>query len=148
VKQSNLSAAVTLWINRAVAALVGVLFFTLPAIMRWYAQLRVLKEQERISLVVAFYCCSVVIFAALWFMDELLRSIRKGEVFVRANVLRIRRVRLCCGLVSLICLPAAIFYMPLIFLVIIMGFLCLVVSVVASVMDAAVVIREENDLTV
>ena len=148
MNKSNISAAVTLWINRAVAVLVGMLLFTLPAIMEWYTTLRVLKEQERVALVVAFYCCAVVIFAALWFMDALLRSIRKGEVFVRANVLRIRRVRLCCGLVSLICLPAAVFYIPLIFLVIIMGFLCLVVSVVASVMDAAVVIREENDLTV
>jgi hypothetical protein len=38
--------------------------------------------------------------------------------------------------------------MPLIFMLIVMAFLCLVVSVVASVMDAAVTIREENDLTV
>ena len=28
------------------------------------------------------------------------------------------------------------------------GFLCLVVSVVASVLDAAVALREENDLTI
>ena len=38
--------------------------------------------------------------------------------------------------------------MPLIFLAVIMGFLCLMVSVVAGVMDAAVSIREENDLTI
>ena len=31
---------------------------------------------------------------------------------------------------------------------VVMGFLCLVVNVVATVMDAAVAIREENDLTV
>ena len=148
MKKTEVSAAVTLWINRAVAALMGVLLFTLPALIEWYVQFRVLEDQEKMALIIAFYCCAVVIFAALWFMDGLLRSIRKGEVFVRSNVRRIRRIRLCCGLVSLICLPAAVFYLPLIFLVIIMGFLCLVVSVVASVMDAAVVIREENDLTV
>jgi hypothetical protein len=33
-------------------------------------------------------------------------------------------------------------------MVVIMAFLCLVVSVVAQVMAAAVAIREENDLTV
>jgi flagellar biosynthesis protein FliQ len=38
--------------------------------------------------------------------------------------------------------------MPLIFLVAVMAFLCLIVGVVAEVMDAAVTIREENDLTV
>ena len=38
--------------------------------------------------------------------------------------------------------------MPLLFMVIIMGFLALVVSVVANVIAAAVEIREENDMTI
>ena len=148
MKKSDISAVVTLWINRAVAALMGVLLFALPSLLNWYARYRVLTQPGKTALIIAFYCCAVFIFLALWFMDALLRSIGRGEVFVRPNVLRIRRIRLCCGIVSLICLPAALFYPPLIFLVVIMGFLCLAVSVVASVMDAAVVIREENDLTV
>ena len=148
MKKTDLSAALTLWINRAVAALVGVLLFALPSLLNWYAQFRLLPERGRIALIISFYCCAMFIFIALWFMDGLLRSILRGEVFARANVIRIRRIRLCCGIVSLICLPAAVFYMPLVFLVVIMAFLCLAVSVVASVMDAAVTIREENDLTV
>lgn len=148
MNKTNASTVVTLWINRAVAALMGVMLFALPALLDWYAQYRILREQGRTALIISFYCCAVFVFVALWLMDGLLRSIRKGEVFVRQNVRRIRRIRLCCGIVSLICLPAALFYPPLIFLAVIMGFLCLVVSVVASVMDAAVTIREENDLTV
>ena len=148
MNKTNGSAVVTLWINRAVAILMGVLLFALPALLDWYAKYRILGERGRIALIISFYCCAVFVFVALWFMDALLRSIGKGEVFVRQNVRRIRSIRLCCGFVSLICLPAALFYPPLIFLTVIMGFLCLVVSVVASVMDAAVAIREENDLTV
>ena len=148
MKKSDMSTVITLWINRAVVALMGVLLFALPSLLDWYARYRFLTQQGRVALIIAFYFCAVFIFVALWFMDGLLRSIRKGEVFVRLNVLRIRRIRLCCGIVSLICLPAAVFYTPLIFLAVIMGFLCLAVSVVASVMDAAVAIREENDLTV
>ena len=148
MEKTKASAAVTLWINRVVAVLMVVLLFTLPKILDFYSQYRFLTESGTVAVTVSFYCCAVFIFIALWFMDGLLRAIRQGEVFVRANVLRIRRIRLCCGLVSLICLPAAVFYMPLIFLVVIMSFLCLAVSVVASVMDAAVTIREENDLTV
>ncbi len=148
MKKSDLSTTVTLWINRGVAALMGVLLFALPWLLNWYSQFRLLTDSGRTALIVSFYCCAVFIFAALWYMDALLRSIRKGEVFTRFNVLRIRRIRLCCGIVSLICLPAAAFYMPLVFLLVIMAFLCLSVSVVASVMDAAVTIREENDLTV
>ena len=48
----------------------------------------------------------------------------------------------------MICLPAALIYYPLLFMVIIMGFLALVVCVLCRVMNAAVAIREENDLTV
>ena len=69
-------------------------------------------------------------------------------MFVRKNVRHIRAVQWCCGLVSLVCLPAACCYLPLVFMVIIMAFLCLVVSVVAQIMAAAVEIREENDLTI
>ena len=81
-------------------------------------------------------------------MDKLLRNILAGEVFVRDNVRGIRRIQLCCGIISLICLPAALSYLPLTFMVIIMAFLFLVVWVVAQVMDAAVTIREENELTI
>jgi hypothetical protein len=71
-----------------------------------------------------------------------------GDVFIPNNVRRISRLRWCCLLVSLICLPATFFYLPLLFMVVIMGFLGLVVSVVANVMAAAVEIREENDMTI
>ncbi len=148
MKKVNTSALVTLWINRAVAVLIGILLFTLPMLLDWYAKFRELTPQGEKVLCLSFYCCAVVIGVALWFMDALLRSILRGEVFVRENVLRIRRIRLCCGMVALICLPTALSYPPLIFLAIIMGFLCLVVSVVANVMAAAVAIREENDLTI
>lgn len=146
--KTQVSTVVTLWINRAVAVLMGVLLFTLPALLDWYARFRELGEQGRVVVTVAFYCCAVFIAVALWFMDALLRAIVRGEVFVRPNVKRIRWIRFSCGMVGLICAPAALAYPPLIFLAVIMGFLCLVVSVVASVMDAAVTIREENDLTV
>lgn len=149
MKKTNVSAGITLWINRAVTVLMGAMLFVLPCILKYYyTQYNFLTQQGVNVVAVSFYCCAVFIFIALWIMDALLRAIRKGEVFVRENVIRIRRIRLCCGLVSLICVPAGIFYLPLIFLVVIMAFLCLVVSVVASVMDAAVTIREENDLTV
>lgn len=141
-------AAVTLWFNRVIALGVAVLLFTLPAIIDWYCNFRVLAQAERTAITVAFYACALVVFAALWNMDRLLAAILKEQVFIRKNVTRIRRIQWCCGLVSLICVPASFAYMPLIFMVVIMAFLCLTVSVVACVMDAAVGIREENDLTI
>lgn len=146
-KKSN-SVAVTLWATRLVTLAVVVLLFTLPMLLDWYCQFRSLLPLERTAITVAFYCCAVVVFIALWNMDALLRSIRAGAVFIQDNVRRIRAVQWCCGATALICVPATVCYYPLVFMVVVMGFLCLVVSVVCGVMDAAVSIREENDLTI
>ena len=144
----NLTAKVTLWVNRAVAAVLTALLFLLPYILNWYREFRWLSDSAQLVLMICFYCCAVVIFTALWNVDRMLAGIMRGEVFVRKNVTRLRRIQLSCGIVSLVCIPAAVAYMPLVFLCIIMAFLCLMVSVVASVMKAAVTIREENDLTI
>ncbi|MBQ7415844.1 MAG: DUF2975 domain-containing protein [Oscillospiraceae bacterium] len=144
----NLTAVITLWVNRAVALAVGAMLFLLPYVLEWYQEFRWLSETEQLVLSICFYCCAAAIAVALWNVDRMLTDILAGQVFIRKNVKRIQRIQLSCGVVALICIPATVAYMPLIFLVVIMAFLCLMVSVVASVMDAAVTIREENDLTI
>ncbi len=139
---------ITLWINRFVAALVAVLLPLLPALLRWYASVRTLTQAEHTAILVAFYLCAAITAVALWNMDGLLRNILQEKVFVRSNVRKIRATRWCCAAISLICLPAAFIYYPLLFMVIIMAFLSLVISVLVKVMAAAVEIREENDLTI
>ena len=148
MKRSVNAVTVTLWAARLVALVMFVLLFTLPALLDWYCLYRALQPLERTALTIAFYCCSVAVFWALWQMDGLLRSIRRGEVFVIENVRRIGTLQWCCGAVALICIPAAFCYYPLVFMVAVMGFLCLAVSVLRQVMSAAVTLQEENDLTI
>jgi len=142
------AAHITLWVNRFIALLVVALIPALPFLLKWYSTIRLLTPLEFGAILIAFYCCVVVIGIALWNLDKLLQNILQGEVFTRSNVSRIRILRWCCGGISVICLPAAICYLPLLFVVLIMAFLCLVVSVLVHVLDAAVTIREENDLTI
>lgn len=139
---------ITRWVSRLIALLLVVLIFCLPALLDWYIQFRTMTDLAKTAVTAAFYACVGIIFIALWNVDLLLGSILQDQVFTRENVSRIRRICHCCGAVGLVCIPATVAYLPLIFLVIIMGFLCLAVSVVANVMDAAVAIREENDLTI
>lgn len=148
MKTKNLTTKITLWVSRLVVATLVVLLFALPAILDWYTGFRFLSGTEQLIITVAFYCCVVVIGWALWNVDCLLRAILAEQVFIRKNVRSIRHIQWCCGLVAMITAVTCFAYLPLIFLAAIMGFLCLVVSVVASVMDAAVTIREENDLTI
>ena len=143
-----LSTKITLWVNRCIAAAVVAIMFLLPWMLQVYSRWRDLENSAASAIFVAYYCCAAVVLFAQWHMEKLLKNILTDRVFIRENVKRVIAVRWCCLLVCLICAPASVFYLPLIFLTIIMGFLGLVVSVVANVLDAAVKIREENDLTV
>lgn len=142
------SVKLTLWANRALMLIVAVLVFAMPTLLRWYNTVRLLSGDQNLALSIAFYCCVPVVLFALWNLDGVLGNIVKAQVFVWDNVKLIRRVCRCCAIVGLICLPAAFIYAPLIFLSIIMGFLCPVVNVVCQVFRAAIEIREENDLTI
>lgn len=146
-KQKQITT-VTLWIGRTIAVAMAVLMIFLPAILDWYSGIRELSHHQKLVILVGFYICAAAVFLALWNMDRLLTAILQGEVFSRLNVGRIRRIQGCCGAVCLICIPVACAYLPIVFLAVIMAFLCLSVGVLASVMDAAVTIREENDLTI
>ena len=64
------------------------------------------------------------------------------------NVRRVRRIGWCCAVVAAICVAATSFVLPMLIFAAIMVFLWLAISVVGCVLDAAVAIREENDLTI
>ena len=139
----------TLFFNRFLAVIMVALIFGMPAFLDWYVNLRpAMRETARLALLIGFYCSAPAVFFALWELDRLLRAILRRQVFIWRNVRSISRVRWCCLAVSLVCLPAAVWYPPIIFMSIIMFFLTLILSVLANVMAAAVEIREENDLTV
>lgn len=137
------TAKITLWVNRGIVVLLIFIAILIP-----FGRFHIFEPEEWKALRAAFYPCSVVTAIALWNMDSLMRNILKEDVFTWDNVNHIRHVRWCCLAVSLICIPASVWFIPLILMVVIMAFLSLVVNVVCQVMKAAVVIREENDLTI
>lgn len=142
------SAKITLWATRAIAAVLVLLVFLMPRIVEWYSEVRTVGFPAAIATLAAFYVCCIPVSHALWQLDRLLAAIAGGNVFCARTVQRIKALRWDCLAVCLICLPAAFYYPPLIFVVVIMAFLSLVVSVLSGVMAAAVQIREENDLTI
>jgi hypothetical protein len=141
---------ITLWVNRVVAAIVAVLIFTLPRLLDWYGDQLGYKPypEDMVGIAVCYDLCAVAMLIALWNVDKLLRNILAGNVFIPENVKRVRRVVWCCAAVALICFAATSFVLPMLIFAIIMSFLCMAINVAACVLDAAVAIREENDLTI
>lgn len=146
--KTNTAARLTRWANWAVMFALALSTVFLYQILQWYSQFRTLTAAEGIGIMVGYYCCAPVVAFGLWNLDRILKNILTGEVLTRENVRRASRVRWCCGVVALICVPVTVCYLPLIFVTVIMAFLCLVLSVVVCTLDAAVTIREENDLTI
>ena len=145
---SELSCKITLWVNRLIALTVTVLCFAMYSLLVWYRGIREMPWQICAVILVTYYVCVPAVLYGLWCVEKLLRNILAEAVFVPINVRYIRRIRWCCAGVSLLCIPAACAYPPLIFMVVIMGFLAMMVSVVKNVMAAAVELQTENDLTV
>jgi len=146
--KTKTAARVTRWANWAVMFALALSAIFLYRILQWYSQYRTLTAAEGIGIMVGYYLCTPVVAVGLWNLDRILYNILRNEVFIRENVKRVSRVRWCCGIVALICVYTTICYLPLVFVTVIMAFLCLVISVLVCALDAAVTIREENDLTV
>ena len=143
-------ATYTLWANRLVMALVVALIFCLPRLLAWYSAMLGyhMPQRDLMGIWVSYILCAGIILSALWKMEQLMKSILGNQVFIRENVRRVRWVQCSCGIVAAVCLVDVVFALPMVLLAAIMGFLCLVVSVLANVLDAAVALQEENDLTI
>ena len=106
-------------------------------------------------LIVPFYLVVPEGYAALICLDRLLGNVLNRKIFDRQNVKLLNRVAVCCyiaagiGIISFaviaaVCYPfETLFVLPLGEL-----FMGLVVSVVKSVFEAAIELKEENDLTI
>ena len=140
----------TLWASRVTAVVVLSLIFTLPLLLDWYGDLLGYHPPRRdmTGIAISFDLCAAAILLALWNVEKLLQNILRKHVFEAENVRRMRRIAICCGVVAVICLLATFFVLPMLIFAAIMGFLCLAVNVMSCLLDGAVVLREENDLTI
>ena len=148
MKQDLRAARITLGAVWASLAVLAALAFAMPALLRWYGALRQMPPAPCRAIRVAFYLCLLPAGLALWSLRGILKGILAGAVFTAENVRRIYRVSWCCLPVAVICACAAVYYAPLGFVAILMGFLLLTARVVAEAFRAACALREENELTI
>lgn len=95
-----------------------------------------------------FYPCAVFAYLTLYSLLRLLFNIKKDEIFIENNVKYLRRISWCCFAVALITLVGGIFYIPFCFIAVAAAFVGLMLRVVKNVMQNAVEIKSENELTI
>ncbi len=95
-----------------------------------------------------FYPCAVFAYITLYSLLKLLFNIKKQDIFIDKNVKYLRRISWCCFAVSFITLIGGVFYVPFLFVAVAAAFVGLMLRVVKNVMQNAVEISEENELTI
>lgn len=149
------SVSLSLGVCYLVCALLTVGLFLGPwAIKTWFCFYRGWSENgeamaRMLTLFkVCFYPCAVLGFVTLYSLIRLLVNIKNDAIFITANVKYLRCISWCCFAVSLITLVAGVLYIPYLFICIAAGFIGLMLRVVKNVMENAVELKEENELTI
>ena len=137
-----------------VAVLTAGLFLGPWAVKLWFTVYRGWDAageamQDMLTLFSAcFYPCAVLAYITLYGLLRLLFNIKKDAIFIEKNVSYLRRIAWCCFGVAAITLAGGVFYLPFLFVAVAAGFVGLMLRVVKNVMESAVQIKAENELTI
>lgn len=148
MKKQNRSAWLSLTLVYIFGALLIVLAFTAPLLVRTYIELTARPETMFLPVTTAFYAIFPLAAATLVALARLLRRILRGEVFVCANVASLRLISYLLYAATLVLFVAGFFYGPLFILTAAAAFIATVVRVVKNCFDAAVLLKDENELTI
>ena len=151
----KLSVWVSFGICLFFAAALFALTVTFPRFFHWlyvsyhgldYTDAVTVKNVTAVSW--AFYLCVPFAAAALYCLTRLMWEILHDRVFEKKNVRFLGVVSLCCLGVLAVTAVFGTRYVPLFIISLAMGVVGILVRVVQTVMNAAVALREENDLTI
>ena len=149
------SAMISLVICFLASALLIVWIFTFPRFFNWFYVIyhgmsdASVRTQAVIRLVVpTFYWCAPFAGVSLYLLIRLLLNIINDKVYITRNVTYLRFISYCCYACFVITLITGIKYFPLFIIAFAMVVVGTLLRVVKNIMQSAVEIKEENDLTV
>lgn len=155
MKKSTVSVKISIGVCFVLAGLLLILLIFGPIIFEAYMVIYrgFLPDGAAINMLkkvfgFCFYPSAIFASVILYDILKLLFNIKSGEIFINENVKHLKRVSYCCFVISLITFIGAFFYMPFGFVAMAAGFVGLLLRVLKNVMQSAVEISQENDLTI
>lgn len=126
-----------------------VLCFAAPKLVPWFAMLRgdILIGREPL-LFITVYASVLPAAVVLYCLYRLLKNIGCNIVFTLNNVALLGHIANCCTVETVILVFSALYYPSFGIIGILAAFMSLILRVVAAVFQQAVVLKEDNDLTV
>ena len=115
----------------------------------WFCvTMRGMPWQVAALMMASIYSGSVFAWLCLYRLWRLIANVRRGEVFVDANVRHMRVISWCCAWAAGICLLSAAYYLPFCFVAVAAGFMALIVRIVKNAFQQAIAMKDELDLTI
>lgn len=155
MSRTKISAEISLVICFASAVLLVVWLFTFPVFFNWFYTVyhglgsEYTQTHNVIKLVIpTFYACAPFAAAALYMLIRLLFNIIKEIIFTETNVKYLRGISYSCYAVMLITIVTGVFYIPLLIIGFANGVVGTLLRVVKNLMETAVEIKNENDMTI
>lgn len=104
--------------------------------------------REGLLMMSTIYLGSAPAWVLLINLHRLLGALAVGQIFVPANVARLRRVSWCCTAACLLCLISAFYYLPWLLVAVAAGFMALIVRIVKNCFAQAAAMKDELDFTI
>jgi len=99
-------------------------------------------------LIALFYICTIFAYVILFSVLKLLNNMKKNEVFIKENTNLMKKMAIGCFLIFASCVAGSLIWPSILFIGVVGLFMGLIVQCVRVVMDKAIDMRDELDLTV
>ena len=146
--KNNPSAVTSLITAFFLSAVLLLLAFTAPLFTQMF-----IKHFDRPTaifkpVVITFYTILPLAAGVLWGLIRLLLNIVKDNVFITENVKLLRAISVLLALSTVVFVVSGYFYMPFYLLGAFAAFMVIIVRVVKNCFAAAVLLKDENDMTI
>lgn len=125
-----------------------VICLSAPSFFRWLFSIQGIAASKLPLVLLTIYTGAVPAAGALWDMNRLLHNIRGNQVFVRSNVVILRRLSWYCMAAAVVCIFGGLVYLGFSMVGAIAAFIGLILRVVKNVFAQAVELKDENDYTI
>ncbi len=142
------SAVVSLITVLLLGGVLIALAFTAPILAKGFIEHFGRPEGIYLPIVTAFYAILPFAAGVIVCLYMLLKNILTGNVFIRHNVRLLRTISILLFVATLIFAVAGYFYMPFYLLAVCAAFMVTIVRVVKNCFAAAVLLKDENDMTI
>lgn len=141
------SLLVTLIIDRIAVLAWVVCIPIVPLIARWY-DMYSHKESIFVQFIACVYIAMIPAGIIFWQLNKLLSNIRSGKIFEDDNVKVMRIISYCCFTIAAASAVMSVWRILALVVMAAFVFTGLLLRVLKNVFEQAVMLREENDLTV